>query len=63
MDALNGMIILDLEMLDYMDRLAPEMGVMDLGRAWKISSNIAMPPPMVTTLSSYLESVPLPDDV
>lgn len=60
-DAMNGMIILDLKMLDYMDRLAPEMGVMDLGRAWKFSSNIAMPPPAVTTLSSYLDGVPMPD--
>lgn len=49
-------------MLDYMDRLAPEMGVMDLGRAWKFSSNIAMPPPMVTTLASFLEGVPLPPE-
>ena len=60
-DALNGMLIMDQEMLDYMDRLAPEMGVMDLGRAWKFSSNIAIPPPQVTTLSSYLNGVPMPE--
>lgn len=54
------MIILDRDMLDYMDRLAPEMGVFDLSTSWTFSNNIQMPPPVVTTLAAYIEEIPMP---
>jgi hypothetical protein len=48
------MLILDHEMLDYMDRLAPEMGVYDLDIARKISNNLTMPAPVVATTAAYI---------
>lgn len=41
-------------MLDYMDRLAPEMGVYDLDIARKISNNLTMPAPVVATTAAYI---------
>ncbi len=53
--ALNGMLILDHDMLDYMDRLAPEMGVLDLGAARRFSGNIQLPPEPVSTFAAWID--------
>lgn len=51
------MIILDHDMLDYMDRLAPETGVLDLGAARKISNNIQIPPEPVATTAAWIDEL------
>ncbi len=49
------MLILDNEMRQYMDRLAPETGVFDLTSARKVSANILIPAPLVSTMAAYMQ--------
>jgi len=53
-DALNGIIILDHQMLEALDELAPRNGVYDTRKPRSISSHIAIPAPVVTTISNYI---------
>ena len=56
-DALNGMLILDQKQFEHMQRLAPHHGVLDLTRPNKISRNIKLPPPVVSTMSAWVHEV------
>lgn len=53
-DQLNGMIILDLSTADKLERLAPYHSVLDLQNPRTISRNIALPAPVVATISNWL---------
>lgn len=53
-DALNGMLILDNYMYKHLRRLEPHLGVLDLKSPRKLSKNIALPPPIVTTIGGWM---------
>ena len=54
MDALNGMLILDRAMYHQLKRLEPHLGVLDLKRPRTLSKNIALPPPIVSTIAGWM---------
>lgn len=53
-DALNGIIILDHQMLESLDELAPRNGVYDTRKPRSISDHIIIPAPVITTISNYI---------
>lgn len=53
-DAMNGVLILDFEMLE--NALSPHTGVMDLQKDRAISNNIALSPPIVATIDCFLRN-------
>lgn len=53
-DALNGLIILDEVMYQNLQRLAPHLGVLDLQRPRTLSKNIALPAPVLSTISNWM---------
>ena len=51
---MNGIIALD-EMIEaMMDRLAPELGILDAQRPYSVSDDIALPAPVMATINSWL---------
>lgn len=53
-DALNGIIILDLDMAEKLDRLKPHLYVMDLRSPRTLSSHVKIPAPVVATIGNWL---------
>lgn len=49
------MLILDREKHDQLSRLAPHLGAMDLEEPWRLSNNLAMPAPVVSTIANWLD--------
>ena len=54
MDALNGILILDMKTLAALKRLAPHLGVLDLSRPRTISRHVSIPEPVLTTIGNWL---------
>jgi hypothetical protein len=57
MDALNGIIILDLKTLKRLDRLKPHLYVLDLMKPRKISGYVKLPAPVISTIGNWLDNV------
>lgn len=57
-DALNGILILDTVMRRGLERLAPHFGVMDMHTPWKLSGDIALPGPTLSTTDHWLSTAP-----
>lgn len=53
-DALNGMLILDNDMYQKLQRLAPHHGVLDLKKPRTLSNNIQIPAPVISTISDWV---------
>lgn len=53
-DAMNLMLALDNHMASHLARLAPHHSAMDLNEPRRISRNLALPNPLVATISNYL---------
>lgn len=53
-DAMNVMLMLDEYLASYMERLAPHTSALDLNEPRRISRNLALPNPLVATVSNYL---------
>lgn len=53
-DALNGMLVLDHKQWEYLRRLAPHHGVLDLTRPRTLSRNIKIPAPVVATIGNWM---------
>lgn len=54
MDQLNGMLILDLETAKRLERLQPHHNVLDLQKPRALSRDIALPAPVLATISNWL---------
>jgi len=52
--ALNVILILDKDMYDKLQRLAPHLGVLDLMAPRTISNNVKLPGPVVSTIADWL---------
>lgn len=53
-DQLNGMLILDLETAKRLERLQPHHNVLDLQKPRALSRDIALPAPVLATISNWL---------
>lgn len=53
-DALNGMLCLDMKMHERLSRLEPHHYVLDLKTPWKLSSDIALPSPVLATIANWI---------
>jgi hypothetical protein len=53
-DEMNLMLILDQDMHDKLSRLAPHLYALDLGEPRRISSNLQLPGPVVSTIANWL---------
>jgi len=53
-DAMNLMLALDNHMARNLSRLAPHHSAMDLNEPRRVSRNLALPNPLVATISNYL---------
>lgn len=53
-DALNGMLILDNDFAEKMERFAPHLSVLDLRKPRTISKAVTIPAPAVVTMSNWL---------
>lgn len=53
-DELNLMAILDVEMHDKLEPLAPHMGTLDLRKPWTVSRNLSIPGPVLNTGNNWL---------
>lgn len=51
---MNLMLALDNHMASHLARLAPHHSAMDLNEPRRISRNLALPNPLVATISNYL---------
>jgi len=60
-DELNIILILDKDMHDKLSRLQPHLGTLDLNRPRRISSNLSMPAPVLSTICNWLEQPVIPD--
>ena len=56
LDSLNGMLVLDLKTHKTLERLAPYHNVLDLGEPRKISRNVALPSPVLSTIGNWIHS-------
>ena len=56
MDALNGIIILDLKTLKRLDRLKPHLYVLDLRKPRKVSGYVKLPAPVISTIGNWLDN-------
>lgn len=54
MDQLNGTLSLDRRTHDALRALAPHMSTFDLNAPRKVSKNLAIPGPVVSTISSWM---------
>lgn len=57
-DALNGILILDAVMRRGLEKLASHYGVMDMHTPWKLSGDIALPGPVLSTIDHWLSTAP-----
>lgn len=55
-DAINFMLHLDNEMAEALYPLSPHMSVFDLREPRKVSSNLSMPKPVVSTIANWMHS-------
>lgn len=53
-DELNVLLILDEVMAGQLDRLAPHLSALDLGKPYSISSNLKIPAPALTTMGHWM---------
>ena len=62
-DEINCMLFLDNLVTDEMKHLAPHKSVFDLNEPRQVSGNLAMPKPVVATVSNWLHSLEQTDPV
>jgi hypothetical protein len=53
-DALNGQPLLDNKTSEVMSRMDPHYGVMDPNRPFRVSRNVGMPTPVLSTCNNWL---------
>jgi len=54
-DALNGQPCLDNDIAEKMKRLEPHLGAMDLNKPWRVSRNLGMPTPVLSTIGAWID--------
>ncbi len=54
MDQLNGYFIVDKHLFNFLCRLHPSTGVMDLNNANEVSSNLDIPKPLTSTTDNWI---------
>lgn len=57
-DALNGILILDQVMRRGLEKLASHYAVMDMHKPWRLSGDIAIPGPVLSTMAHWLSTAP-----
>ena len=53
-DQMNGYFIVDGRLFNFLCRLHPSTGVMDLNQANEISSNLDIPKPLTSTIDNWI---------
>lgn len=56
MDQLNGTLSLDLMTSEELQKLAPHMSTFDLNEPRKVSKNLSMPKPVVSTIAAWMHA-------
>lgn len=63
MDQLNCTLSLDNSAAAQLQNLAPHKSTFDFNAPRQVSSNLSMPKPVVSTISSWVHSLEIPDPV
>jgi len=56
LDQLNATLSLDLVTAEQLQNLAPHMSTFDLNEPRRVSKNLSMPKPVVSTIASWMHS-------
>lgn len=53
-DALNGQLLIDHKTSEQFSRMDPHLGVMDLNRPFRVSRNVKLPTPVLSTIGAWI---------